>query len=99
MIRVEHTYPTGSILTCFVHGNSVGLWTYNQTQSIISVYCRHTLLLPEDLHVGLRIDAAQLKHVEVSMQSRNAVRIDTATIGLAQHFSCKTRIVPGNDAR
>ena len=92
VIGVAHADPTGAVLLRFVHGDFIGLWSYDQTETVITVHRRDAAFLPNDFYLRLRIDPAQLEHFDIGVQARHAMGVDAAEIASQQNVGSLARI-------
>ena len=71
---------------------ALALGANHQTQAVVAVDGCDAVFLADDSDVGAWIDPAQLEHFEVSVQARDAMRVDAPQIACCQNIRRLRRI-------
>src|SRR5260370_32820987 len=96
MIGVLHADPTGAESLGHVHSEAIGVRADNKAEAIVAIDGGGAGRGAQHFDLWPWIDAAQSEHVEITVQTGNAVRVNTAQVRGGEDFGGLGRIILGN---
>src|SRR5437667_1706772 len=96
MISVLHANPAGAEAFGHVHGEAVGMRADDKAEAIVAIDRGRGGCRAQHFDFRPGIDAAQSEHVEITVETSDAVGVDAAQIGSGKDFGGLSGVVFGN---